>query len=59
MSKVSELYERYRHIFFDTLKSLPEYPKVYMSPQCKACKKGKPTKLLAKNYQKMAPENPN
>jgi hypothetical protein len=56
MSEASELHERYGHISFDILKSLPECPKFYTKPQCKAGEKGKAIKPPAKNYQKKAPK---
>ena len=51
--QVKDLYERYGHISFDTLKTLPEYPKdkTIKKPRCEACEKGKATKppLLKSN----------
>jgi hypothetical protein len=53
---LSKLYKRYGYISFDTLKALPEYPKIEIKnkPQCKACEKGKAIKLAAKYNQKRA-----
>jgi len=40
-----ELYDRYGHISYNTLKNLPEYPKsAGAPPRCEACEKGKATK---------------
>ena len=42
---IKDLHERYGHISFDTLSTLPEYPKGHnIKPWCKACEKGKATK---------------
>jgi len=42
---VKELYERYGHISYDTLKSLPKYPQnARVPPRYEACEKGKATK---------------
>jgi len=42
---IKELHERYGHISYDTLKTLPEYPKnAGKPPRCKACEKGNATK---------------
>ena len=46
-----DLYERYGHISFDTLKSLPEVASKYQgktAPKCKACIPGKSTKPATK-----------
>jgi hypothetical protein len=59
ISEVSELHERYGHISFDTLKSLPECPKFYMRPQCEAYEKGKATKPLSKKPSENGSKNPN
>jgi hypothetical protein len=48
MSEVSEPHERYGHISFDTLKSLPECLKFHTKPRCEACEKGKATKPSTK-----------
>jgi transposase InsO family protein len=55
-SEVSELHERYGHISFDALKSLPECPKFDIKPRCEACEKGKATKPPARNQQKKDPK---
>jgi hypothetical protein len=55
-SEVSELHERYGHISFNTLKSLPECPKFHTKPRCEACEKGKATKPPARNQQKTDPK---
>ena len=44
---ISELYVRYGHISFDTLKTLPECLKFDKAPRYKACEKEKATKPLA------------
>jgi hypothetical protein len=54
--EVSELHERYGHISFNTLKSLPECPKFHAKPRCEACEKGKATKPPARNQQKKDPK---
>jgi len=39
------LHERYGHIFYDTLRTLPEFPKDWKEKiRCEACEKGKATK---------------
>jgi CHAT domain-containing protein len=55
---LSKLHERYGDISFDTLKALPECPNfnIKNKPCCKACEKGKATKLAGKNYQKRVPK---
>jgi hypothetical protein len=55
-SEVSELHERYGHISFNTLKSLPECPKIPYQTRCEACEKGKATKPPARNQQKKDPK---
>ena len=41
---LKELHERYGHISYDTLKTLPEYPQnTRKPPSCEACEKGKAT----------------
>ena len=45
---ITELDQRYGHISFDTLKTLPECPKCNHKPRCEACEKGKATKQPAK-----------
>ena len=56
VNKVSlmDLHERYGHISFDTLKSLPEGQKYYgkTAPKCEACIAGKSTKPLARKAEK-------
>ena len=50
-----ELHERYGHISFDTLKSLPEVAQKYhgkTAPKCEACIAGKSTKPPAKRTEK-------
>ena len=47
-----ELHERYGHISYDTLKSLPECSKFDTKPRCEACEKGKATKPAARNHNK-------
>jgi transposase InsO family protein len=53
-SVVTDLHERYGHISFQTLKSMPECPNFNMSipPRCKPCEQGKATKPPARNHQK-------
>jgi hypothetical protein len=53
---LSELYEKYGHISFDSLKNLPKCPKfnIKNKPRCKAYEKGKAIKPAAKTHQKMA-----
>jgi len=47
-----ELHERYGHISYDTLKTLPEYPKAAgKPPRREACEKGKVTKLSSPKSQ--------
>ena len=48
-----DLHERYGHISFDTLKSLPEGQKYHgkTAPKCEACIAGKSTKPPAKPYK--------
>ena len=48
-----DLHERYGHISFDTLKSLPEGQKYHgkTAPRCEACIAGKSTKPPAKPYK--------
>lgn len=43
------LHEKYEYISFDTLKTLPKFPKGKIIPYCMACKQGKETKPLAQN----------
>ena len=55
-----DLHERYGHISFDTLKSLPE-GKIYQgkaSPKCEACIAGKSTKPAAKANQGTRSDKP-
>ena len=49
-----DLHERYGHISFDTLKSLPEGQKYYgkTAPKCEACIAGKSTKPPARKAEK-------
>ena len=50
-----ELHERYGHISYNTLRTLPEFPKNIkkgMEPRCEPCEKGKTTKPPAKDHQK-------
>jgi len=45
--QIKELYERYGHISFNTILSLPECPKPspdWKRPHCEACERGKTTK---------------
>ena len=55
-----DLHERYRHISFDTLKSLPEGRKYHgkTAPKCEACIAGKSTKPAAKRYPGTRSEQP-
>jgi hypothetical protein len=41
---VKELHERYRHISYDTLRSLLECPNFEEKPRCETCEKGKAEK---------------
>ena len=44
-----EIYERYGHISCDTLKNLPNFPKIDKQyPRCEACEKGTTRKPQAK-----------
>jgi len=46
--QIKELHERYGHISFNTILSLPECPKPpldWRKPCCEACERGKTTKL--------------
>ena len=48
-----ELHKRYGHISFNTLRTLPEYPKEYKdTPRCEACENEKATKPPARDYKK-------
>ena len=51
-SQLSELHERYGHISFETLKTLPECPSFNIIPRCEACEQGKATKPPARNQEK-------
>ena len=51
IEEAKELHERYGHISYDTLRTLPEFPsnvKKGMEPRCESCQKGKATKPAAK-----------
>ena len=55
-----DLHERYGHISFDTLKTLPE-GRIYhgkTAPKCEACIAGKSTKPAAKHYPESRSEQP-
>jgi len=43
---IKHIHERYGYISFDSLKTLPEFPKKFQGPypRCEACEKGKATK---------------
>ena len=55
-----DLHERYGHISFDTLKSLPEGQKYIgkTAPKCEACIAGKSTKPPAKQYKNGKTQQP-
>ena len=55
-----DLHERYGHISFDTLKTLPEAQKYHgkTAPKCEACIAGKSTKPAAKHYPETRSEQP-
>ena len=56
-----DLHERYGHISFETLKTLPEVAQKYYgktAPKCEACIAGKSTKPAAKAYQGTRSEQP-
>ena len=47
-----ETYERYGHISYDTLRTLPNFPKLEKPyPRCETCEKGKATKPPAKGQK--------
>lgn len=46
--EIIKMHERYGHISYDTLKTLPECAKIKKKPRCEACEKGKTTKPAAK-----------
>ena len=50
MEEAREMHERYGHISYDTLSTLPEFPKIKERPRCESCEKGKAKKPPARNH---------
>ena len=51
LEEAREMHERYGYISYDTLKTLPQFPKIKQNPRCEACEKGKTTMPAAREQQ--------